>query len=111
MSDRTIWKYDLPSSPTEFTLELPHRSQILDVQQQAGVLCMWVFIPNTEHLKEKRRFRIFGTGQLIHENENRLIHVKTYQTSGGLIQPHFVWHLFEIVKDGKGPDVKHKRSS
>lgn len=90
---RTIWKYPIPITD-EFTLELPFNSKILYVGWSRGssifdVAHVWVLIPDTEAYKIERKFHIFGTGNPIMENENRLQYIGTFK------EDKFVWHLFE----------------
>lgn len=79
---RKIFKYQFVSGGR---IEIPKNAEIVHVEEQDGVLCMWAIV-NPDAPKETRTFCIRGTGHPIDES---LKYVKTWQA------PPFVWHLFE----------------
>jgi len=84
-----IWKYEFEVK--DFVdIKMPKDSQILSVQDQNGVACLWVLI-NTKRPETIRKFRIFGTGNSLPVNEDIHKYIGTFQTKQGLL----VWHLFE----------------
>jgi len=92
-----IFKYELPVEDY-FELELPAGAKILTVQTQFELNLhpperpkIWVLVdPSAE--KEKRKFRIIGTGKNF--NENGMVYLGTFQQFGGAL----IWHLFELKK-------------
>ena len=81
----TVYKYPFRIED-RFVLHLPPGFQILKVECQAGVPCMWVLV-NSGCPAESVPFRIYGTGHDIKIGEIG-DHVATFQ------QGEFVWHLF-----------------
>ncbi len=73
---------------------MPIDAEILTVQIQYGAPFIWAKV-NPENGKEKRTFRIAGTGHGL--EENNLIYIGTFQLEGG----KFMGHLFEIKKEKK----------
>lgn len=86
---KTIWKYDFETTD-EQTIEMPSGGEILSVQTQADSPKMWVLLDPTNP-KEKRRFRIFGTGHPISGDTSSLHFIGTYQLRSGSL----VFHIFE----------------
>ncbi len=87
---KTIYKYNVTLEDT-FELKLPKGAQVLSVQEQYGDPVMWAVI-DTEAPKEKRTFRLVGTGHPI-DPELNLAFIGTFQLDHG----DFVGHLFEIL--------------
>lgn len=72
-------------------IEMPEGAEILTVQNQGGVICLWAIV-DPEKEKLTRTIRIIGTGHDIADGEaETLIYIGTVQTNGGA----FVWHIFE----------------
>ena len=88
--EKTIWKFELKIMDEQL-IHMPKGADLLSVQTQNGIPCMWVLVdPNND--TEDRYFEVFGTGHKVHcdmgvERE----YVGTFQMhNGGL-----VFHLFE----------------
>lgn len=86
---KTIYKYQLESKSLN-EIELPEHAEILSVQIQNDIPCLWAMV-NTDYPIEKRGVRIFGTGEKINPLEP-LIFIDTFQFMG------LVFHVFEIDK-------------
>jgi hypothetical protein len=85
---RTIWKYEVPILGC-FSLELPAGAELLTVQVQFGVPCIWVIVDPEKPLIEMQ-FRLFGTGHEINPKMGELTHVGSFMMLDGML----VWHLF-----------------
>lgn len=86
-TEKSIWKFQLPVTD-DIQLELPKDAQILSVQVQNEIPCIWALVDvNAE--KETRNFKIFGTGHKVC-SEN-LVFIGTFQMLGGGL----IFHLFE----------------
>lgn len=83
---KTIWKFPL-SSEGEQLIKMPQGCAVLCAQVQHDIPCVWAVV-DTDAPTVKRRFRIFGTGHPI--NEDDLQFVGTFQLSGGGL----VFHLY-----------------
>ena len=81
----TIYKEPIPDSTAR--IELPKGARIIAAQKQDGVPTIW-FECDPKAEKEKRTFRIFGTGWPV-QADWPLVHLGTYQD--GLL----VWHIYE----------------
>lgn len=98
----TIWKFPIRVDD-EITCQMPAGARLLTVQVQGaghgnavGTPCIWALV-NSEAKKEKRTFRVYGTGHPIEESEipcERLLYVGTFQSISGSL----VFHLFEVLK-------------
>ena len=86
---KTIFKYPLVTRD-EMSLNMPIGAEILTVQLQDGVPCMWTRV-DPSRCQETRIFHIHGTGNPI-PNSDREIYIGTWQKGS------FVWHLFEFIK-------------
>lgn len=85
---KTIWKFRFELvGPLQ--LSMPRGAQVLTVQDQGGVGCLWAMVEPENEL-ESRYFEVFGTGHPVYEDMdvNRK-YIATFQ------QPPFVWHVFE----------------
>lgn len=89
---KTIHKYPL-NLDTEQTLTMPAAAEILSVQDQGGVLCIWALV-DTDRLPEERRFRVYGTGHAIANFPHKYL--------ATVIQGSFVWHVFERFTASRG---------
>jgi hypothetical protein len=85
---KTIWKYDVPITD-HFSLELPAGAELLTVQVQFGVPCIWAIVDPEKPLVETQ-FHLFGTGHAINQETGKLTYVGSFQMLGGML----VWHLF-----------------
>lgn len=84
----TVWKY--PFDVTDrFDLEMPHGVQMLSVQVQDGVPCLWALVDD-ENTKVTVRFRVVGTGNPAPDMYIFRTFVGTFQLEGGAL----VFHLF-----------------
>lgn len=85
---KSIWKFACRVE-TEFTVSMPSGAQILCVQVQNGIPCVWA-ICDVSALLTTRAFALFGTGHPFITDE-RFVYVGTFQLhDGGL-----VFHLFD----------------
>jgi len=90
----SIFKYPVLIQD-HFTLELPKDAKILTVQTQRGTPQLWAMV-DSETEKEKRYFRLTGTGHPLGDDYLRIInYIGTFQMVNGTL----VFHLFEI-KEG-----------
>lgn len=83
----TIYKYQFEIKD-RVSIEMPKEAQILSVQIQHDIPCLWALI-NPKNQVHKYNYRIFGTG-----NPFDLVgakHISTFQ------QGIFVWHMFQEV--------------
>lgn len=85
---RTIHKFSIPAIDY-FEVQLPATAQVLSVQMQRGIACMWVLL-DTNAQYFTRRFRLAGTGHQLSAHET-LSFIGTFQPTDGL-----VFHLFEV---------------
>ncbi len=90
-----IYKQTIPAQPL-FKLELHEGAEILCVQLQRGVPCIWYKTKDQPSVLEKkieeRTFRVILTGQRFTTQGKR--YVGTFQSEDG----YFVGHLFEVIK-------------
>ena len=87
---KRIFKYTLQTKDS-FELLLPKGLRILKLGMSKGNPCVWALINPNEFIHEIHRFRIFGTGHEISDEEfARLTYIDTY------FEGSFVWHLFEV---------------
>jgi hypothetical protein len=85
-----IYKYEVPLEHDDFTLELPKNSRILSFQVQNNKPFIWVIV-NEMLEKEKRKFKLFGTGQSFKEDDILAYNfIGTTQMNNG----NLVLHLF-----------------
>lgn len=105
-----IWKYPFPIKD-EFELEMPIIAQILKVDVQQGLPCLWVLV-ETDTVNMTYKFRLFGTGHPIPGgplwSKPPLRTVKIQQNDGSILEYFdtfmmrpFVWHLFQVHKGRK----------
>ncbi len=86
---KAIWKF-LLSRAGDQEIELPRGAELLTVQVQRGVICLWAVVdPNTTE-RDLRTFYIVGTGHPMPENP-MVEYVGTIQELEGAL----VWHVFE----------------
>jgi len=90
-----IWKWQLsPDSRTVNEIDMPKGAQILDVQTQTGIPCIWALVDPSQP-KQSRSIWVFGTGHKISEGQlKKLDYIGTYQTDIGA----YVFHVFEEVR-------------
>ena len=86
-----IWKF--PISPQRTKVQMPQGAQILTIQTQGEIPCIWALV-NPESEMEIRYFEIFGTGHDVPvERGIERKYINTFQLEGGKL----VFHLFERV--------------
>ena len=89
-----IWKYPLDGPMIFQTIEMPIDAQILCVQVQNSIPCIWAAV-NTTNSKVKRVFVLVPTGhKFSYSQRDRMQYLGTIQTNEG----QYVWHLMEIKK-------------
>ena len=88
---KTIWKYSLQVTD-EINLQMPQGATILDCQDQGNEVVLWAMVDSGAPL-QIRRFRFFGTGQIIPLNNPEMSFLATVQ----LRNVHLVFHLFELI--------------
>ncbi len=82
---KTIWKFPLKVTD-EQTLQIPNGAQLLTVQTQGEIPCLWALVdPNAE--RKPCVVQTYGTGHPIREVG---AYLSTYQMSGGAL----VFHVF-----------------
>lgn len=84
---KAIWKYPLAVTD-EQTVNMKQGAEILCVQVQDGVPCLWAVIDDVLPGR-LRSFRLYGTG---HPVDDLGRYVGTFQLHGGSL----VFHLFEV---------------
>lgn len=86
---RSIWKYEL-NVTDEQLIEIPTGAEILAVQVQHSVPCLWARVdPNAT--KVKRRILTHGTGHTLSAITG--VYIDSYQLNGG----DLVFHVFEEI--------------
>lgn len=84
-----VWKYPFKTRDG-FALDMPRGAEVLAVQTQNDVPCLWALVDPTAE-KEPRWFRIYGTGHAIDGDGRK--YLGTYQLSSGAL----VFHVFEVL--------------
>lgn len=90
MMSRKIFKYQIPKLECEYgwiTIEMPEDAEVISVQTQNGIGCIWAIV-NEYNPGENKLFYVAGTGQELPLIED-LKFIGTFQ------QSNFAWHLFE----------------
>jgi hypothetical protein len=92
---KVVYKYSLDVKDGLQEILLPIGSEILTIQMQGEILCMWALVNNDPFIKkEKRHIEIFATGQEIsYVMGQDWIYRSTFQTRGGSL----VFHAFEYL--------------
>ena len=85
---KTIWKYEI--SPDKLSIEMPKDAEILSVQMQNDIPCIWALV-NPKNIVKEKVIEIFGTGHEISCDGISRKFIGTFQMSEGLL----VFHLFE----------------
>lgn len=86
--NKTIWKFELEIADDQ-TIEMPVDSEILTVQTQNEIPCIWALVDPTAE-KEIRHIKIYGTGHDIPYNQPKK-YLGTFQLKNGAI----VFHVCE----------------
>jgi len=89
---KTVYKYPFNFDDI-IKLKLPYGSEILTVQEQNGVLCLWALVDDEVSESEFKTYtlRMVGTDHPIEYDNSR--YINTVQTAGGKL----VWHFFDIT--------------
>lgn len=85
---RRVYKFPF-GVDDDVTLTMPRDAEIVHVDAQQGVPCVWARVDPDADLVD-RRFRLAGTG---HDLPDGLTHVGSFQLAGGAL----VFHLFEVT--------------
>lgn len=85
---KKIYKYPINTTDSQ-SVAMPIDYQILSIDTQNEVPCIWALIDNTLPLTLVK-IRIYGTGHEINESDN-LQYIGSYQLQRGLL----VFHVFE----------------
>jgi hypothetical protein len=87
---KIVYKYPIEFDG-HFTLMLPRGANILSVQMQGSIPCIWALVDPDEP-EAARTFKLYGTGHPIAAPDT-LQFVGTFQVDEGM----FVFHLFEVI--------------
>lgn len=91
MIEKEVWKFAL--NPGENEVMMPNGAEVLSVQVQHNVPCLWALV-DPEMQKEERTFEVFGTGHSIkYDMGVERKYIGTFQLDGG----YLVFHLFERI--------------
>ena len=82
-----IWKYQFDVQD-EFSIEMPESAEIMSVQTQRGIPCMWVRVKSSLAGSVTRHFLLRGTGQNFTGDEGE--HIATFQ----MHDEGLVFHVF-----------------
>lgn len=89
---KTVFKYLLKVDDYQ-TVTMPRGAQILTVQAQRDIPCIWALV-ETDSEPEERYFRMAGTGHRMSEKDKFLRYIGTFQ----IMQGELVFHIFEIER-------------
>jgi len=84
---KVIYKYELEISNDQ-EVHLPKGYEILTVQEQKGIACMWVLHDDTTTRDDMTVITIYGTGHKVPDNPGT--YVGTFQIHNGQL----VFHVF-----------------
>ncbi len=86
----TIYKYQLGVVDSQ-TVSMPTNAQILTVQVQNGIPCIWAAV-DPDAQTQIRTFHTYGTGHAVNTSVE-LFYIGTYQLHGGGL----VFHVWEEI--------------
>lgn len=87
---KSIYKYSIPENKMDlFSLSLPTNAEILAVQIQYDLPCIWAVVEIKDEV-ETRWFKVIGTG-----HKHKEIEADKYIGTFQLLNGAFVGHLFE----------------
>jgi hypothetical protein len=89
---KAIWKYEIKPDIKKY--KMPKGAEILSLQTQFGVPCIWVLVDENEK-ESYKELEIFGTGHKIPDlegNKERKF-IGTFLVGGD----NLVFHAFEII--------------
>jgi hypothetical protein len=90
---KVIYKYSLKVLESQNIL-LPIGSEILTIQNQREIPCLWVLVDPNENEMEKISIEMFGTGNPIHYDMGvSRSYISTFQLHGGAL----VFHAFKYT--------------
>jgi hypothetical protein len=94
---KAIWKYELAVHDSQI-IEMPSGANILCVQTQRGVPCLWVEVRTKREIKEKRKIETFGTGHKMFTDDMAFVrkYIGTYQLEGDS-RDSLVFHVYERI--------------
>lgn len=84
---KAVFKYPLSVADSQ-EIQMPEGAEILSVQVQGGVVCLWALV-DMDAKETTRRFELYGTGHDFRPGEQKFI--GTIQLYAGSI----VFHVFE----------------
>lgn len=87
----TIYKYPIKVTGIQNVI-LPLGANILAVQMQKHVVCLWAMVQEKQNKFQTRCIEIFGTGHPMSQQFNRT-YIGTVQQEEGTL----VWHVFERI--------------
>lgn len=90
VTNKVIYKYSFPVEDT-FELDMPQGAQVLHVEAQYDVPCLWAIVDLTAPIKA-RKFRLAGTAHPLEDNIGKAHHVGSFFLRGGAL----VFHLFAL---------------
>lgn len=85
---QAIWKFPIDPTTSE-KFAMPAGANILCVQVQHGMPCVWALVPDIDAKPTVRTIRTYGTGHPHEAISGR--YIGTYQLDGGAL----VFHVFE----------------
>lgn len=85
---KAIWKFPLSMIDSQSIL-MPEGAQVLAVQVQGGVPCLWALV-DTEAPQVSQTVRIHGTGHRCDDTLDRHNYLGTFQLERGAL----VFHVF-----------------
>jgi hypothetical protein len=92
--EKTIFKYQLETVSIQ-SVELPANAEILTIQAQGQVPCLWAIVDQTEKEKMNVQIEIFGTGHpiMFDVGITKRKYISTFQLYGG----DLVFHAFYLT--------------
>lgn len=87
-----IWKQVLEIKDSQ-VISLPRGAQIMSVQFQKGILCLWFLANEYQEKVNRRHILIVGTGHPLPDTIMRYIGTVQEPLNSEVL----VWHLFEEV--------------
>ena len=91
---RKIFKYELHLG-TDTVIEITEGSKVLKCAIQGERICLWILVYDEHEFsvpRERRRFRIYGTGHPIVQDSEDMEYIDSVLVDGGSL----VWHIFEM---------------
>lgn len=85
---KSVWKYPILRPETHFTIEMPSGAEILSIQVQNNIPCIWALVNTETVMIDNKRFLLVGTGHDI-DVVDELKFIGTFQLD------KLVFHLFE----------------